>query len=180
MRGGDRARGGFAIACDPAPHQPVRRVEHRGVERGEAAGTVLGHSPQHGVDQAGIARGMAVGLREPHREIDRGMVGHIEKQDLRGAHQQRRLDLRRLARQPAFEMCRKQMAQRAEPPQHARDQGAHQGAVALGQRAKAAGFELFVERAPAPQHAVDDIGGDAPGGEPWWRVRCRRGGEGGG
>jgi hypothetical protein len=75
-------------------------------------------------------------------------------------------------------MCRKQMAQRAEPPQHARDQGAHQGAVALGQRAKAAGFELFVERAPAPQHAVDDIAAMRRAASPWWRGRCRRGGRG--
>ena len=94
------------------------------------------------------------------------MVGHVEEQDLRGAHQQRAFDLRRVGRQPAFERGCEQMAQRAEPPQHGGDQAAHQRAVALGQLAqRRLIFELFVERTLAPQHAVENLGGDAADGK---------------
>ena len=37
---------------------------------------------------------------EPHREIDRGMIRHVEEKNLRRADQQRSLDPRRLRRQP--------------------------------------------------------------------------------
>ena len=53
---------------------------------------------QHGVDQAGIARGVLLALHQTHRQIDRGVIGHIEKEDLRGAEQQGRV---RRARFPA-------------------------------------------------------------------------------
>ena len=76
--------------------------------------------------------GVAVGLRQPDRKIDGGVVGHFEKQDLRCANEQRGLDARRLRRRTAFEKKPDQMAQGAKPPQHGRDQRAGQGAVALG------------------------------------------------
>ena len=58
------------------------------------------------------------------------------------------------------------MTQRAEPADDVRHDGANQRAVALVlERIEIAGFELFVERPLAPQHAVDDVRGDAPGGE---------------
>ena len=60
------------------------------------------------------------------------------------------------------------MAQRAEAAQHRRDQRPRQRAVALrqsGKRGAASALELFVEWAAAAQHAVEDIGGNAPGGE---------------
>ena len=61
------------------------------------------------------------------------------------------------------------MAQRAEPAQHGRDERAHQRAVALGERGKpgcaSAPSSSLVERAAAAQHAVEDVGGDAAGGE---------------
>ena len=113
---------------------------------------------------------MTVGLREPHRQIDGGVIGHVEKQDLRCADQQDRFDLRRLARQAALELAGQQMPQRAEPPQHRRDDGARQRAVALGQRAEPAGFEQLVERTLLAQHAADDVGRDAA------RRKARRGG----
>ena len=81
---------------------------------------------------------MAVGLRQPHRQIDGGMVGHVEEQDLRGADQQDVFDLRRRRRQALFKQRREQMPQGAEPAQHRRDDGPHQRAVALGQRAEIA------------------------------------------
>ena len=103
VRGGDGVRGRRAVGRDPSRHQPVGRVENGDVERGEPRGAFARHAPQHRIDQAGKVRRLPVGLRKPHREIDGGMVGHIEKQDLRRADQQRGLDPRRLRRQAAFE-----------------------------------------------------------------------------
>ena len=57
------------------------------------------------------------------------------------------------------------MPERAEPAQHGRDHAAHQRAVAIRQRGEIAALELLVERTLAPQHAVDDVGGDAARGE---------------
>jgi hypothetical protein len=61
------------------------------------------------------------------------------------------------------------MAKRAKAPQNRRSQPARQRAVAVGKRGKArmgvlAG-EKFVERDAAPQHAVEDVGGDSSGGK---------------
>ena len=67
----------------------------------------------------------------------------------------------RFFRQAAFEQDREQMPQRAEPAQHGRDNGPHQRAVALRQRAEIAAVKQFVERPALPQHATDDIGSDA-------------------
>ena len=97
------------------------------------------------------------------------MVGHFEPQDLRGADEQRGLDPRRIGGQAALEKKAEQMAQRAEPAQHGRDQAAHQRAVAVGERGEAGmrarAVELLVERPVAAQHAVEDVGGDPARGE---------------
>ena len=116
-------------------------------------------------------RGVSVGLRQPHRQIDGGVVGDIEEQDLRGADQQDVFDLRRRRRQTLFEQDREQMAQCAEAAQHCRDDGSHQGAVALRQRAEIALLKLLVERPLLPEHATDNVGGDAARGEAGRRRR---------
>ena len=94
------------------------------------------------------------------------MVGYAEKQDLRGAEEQRGLDPRRLRRRAAIEQQAEQMTQRAEPAQHGGDQRAGERPVALVERGKfARRVEQFVERAAAAQHAIDHVGGDPPDGE---------------
>ena len=165
--GGDGARGLGAIGLAPAFEQPGRRVALGIV--GRRAGAVLRYAPQHGVDQAGIARGAPVGLRQPHRKIDRGVVGHFEPEDLHRADQQDGLDARGIAGETLVEIAGEQMAQGAEPAQRGGGEPAHQRAVALGQRREArvgalAG-ELLVERDAPPQHAVENVGGDPAGGE---------------
>ena len=75
--------------------------------------------------------GVTILLREPHGKIDRGVIGHVEKKDLRGADQQRAFDPRRAVREAAVEQAGEQMAQRAEPADHGCDDGANQRAVAL-------------------------------------------------
>ena len=74
-----------------------------------------------------------------------------------------------------------QMAQRADPAQHGRDQLAHQRAVAIGKRREARmrlrAVELAVERPVAAQHVVEDVGGNASCGETgdlrWRYPSCR-------
>jgi len=112
---------------------------------------------------------VAVRLSEPDREIDGGVVGHVEQQNLRRAEKERGLDPRRLLRRTAIEEKTEEMAQRAEPAQHGRDQRPRQRAVALWKAvqrgARGGGLELIVERAAAAQHGVKNVGGEAPGGE---------------
>ena len=136
---------------------------------------IFRNTAQHGVDQPGIARIAPVRLDQPDRQVDRRVVGHVEPEDLRRADQQRGLDPRRILRDAAVEIEAEQMAQRAEAAQHRRDQPAGEGAVALGQRReplmRAAAVELIVERAAAPQHAFEDVGGDPARGE---ALRFRR------
>ena len=97
------------------------------------------------------------------------MVGHVEKQDLRGSDQQHGFDARRILGKAGVEELPQQMAQRADAAQHGGDELAHQRAVALGERRKPRmrirAVELGVERTMAAQHIVQDVGGDATGGE---------------
>jgi hypothetical protein len=113
--------------------------------------------------------GVTIRLRQAHREIDGGMIRHIEKKDLRGAKKERGFDARRLWRRPMIEKQAEQMAQYAEAAQHGRDQRARQRAVAIGKRAKpgmgSAAVELLIERTMPPQHGIEDIGRKAAHGK---------------
>ncbi len=125
--------------------------------------------PQHRIGEAGVARGAAIGLDQAHREVDRGVVRHLEPHDLRGAQQQCGLEARRVGRQAAVEEMAQQVSQRAEPAYDCRRQRPHQRAVAIGQGREIGMrrlvLELLVERPLAPQHAVQHVGGDAAGGK---------------
>ena len=129
--GGNRARGRRAVSRGPARHQPIRCVEHRCIERGEARGAFPRQAPQHGIDQTGKSGGPSIGLHEPDRKVDGGMVGYIEKKNLCRADEQRGLDPRRLGGQAAIKEQPEKTAQRAEPAQHRGDQNTHQCPVAL-------------------------------------------------
>ena len=79
------------------------------------------------------------------------------------------------------------MTQRAEAAQHRRHQRPRERAVALGKAGKARmrgrTLQLFIERAAAAQHAIEDVGSDAPDRQARHRVgaaarpgsRCSRG-----
>ncbi len=123
-------------------------------------------------------------MGQPHRQIDRGMVGHFEPEDLRRAEQQDGFDAWRFGRKTLVEKTADDVAQRAEPPQHRGGEAAHQRAVAVGERGEAGmrgpAGELFVERDLPAQHAVENVGGNAPGGEArdfrlWGGARSRHG-----
>ena len=121
---GDRngARGGLAVGGDPARYQPRRRVERGGIELRQQRRALAGEPAQHGVDQAGEVLGVAVGLHQADGEIDRRMIGHVEKKDLRCADQQRRFDARCILGRAALEQLTNEVAQGAKPPEHDRDQ----------------------------------------------------------
>ena len=174
MGGGDGAGGGSAVILAPTRHHPRRGVENRLVEARKPLGPFAGHSPQHRIDQARVPRRVPVGLREPHREIDGGVIRNIEKENLRRTEEQRGLDARRLRRRSGIEEEADEMAQRAQPAQYACGQRADQRAVALGEprkrRTRARGFKLVVERAAAAKHAVENVGGNAARGEAWRTV----------
>jgi hypothetical protein len=61
-------------------------------------------------------------LRNAHRKIDGGMVGHVEKKNLRRAEKKRGLHARCFRRQPALKQGADEMTQGAEPAQHGRGQ----------------------------------------------------------
>ncbi len=122
-------------------------------------------TPQHGVDEADMMRGFAVGLHETHSQIDGGVVGHIEPEDLRGTDEQRAFGARGIGRQSTFEKFSDEMLQRAETAQNRCENPAHQGAVAVAERLqpgmRARTIELLVERTAAAQNSFKDVGGDA-------------------
>src|SRR5262249_42001698 len=142
----------------------VRRVEWNGVYGAQLLRSILHNTPQHGVDQPRIACVAPIRLHEPHRQIDRRMVWHIEPEDLDSADAQRGLDPRRTGRDTAIAMEAEQMAPRATPSQYRRDQPARQRAAAFGQRSEAlvrtAAVKLVVERPAAPGHTFNYLSCD--------------------
>ncbi|MHC2330714.1 hypothetical protein ACVIW0_000003 [Bradyrhizobium sp. USDA 4454] len=159
------ARGGLAVMCVPARQHPRRQVQRLRADLVDQPLALACAAAQHGVDEPGIFRRAPVRLHQPHRQIDRGVIGHVHPEDLRGADQQRALRARRIGRDAAVEQPRQQMAERAELAQDGRDQPAHQRAIAIGERfqagMRAGAVELIVERAVLVQHAVEDVGCDA-------------------
>src|SRR5207302_7204489 len=102
-------------------------------------------------------------------EIDRGMIGHVEEQDLRGADQQHSLDARRVWGKSAVEIEIEHVPQGADAAQHGAGELAHQRAVAVRKRRQARmlirALELAVERTAAAQYIVEDVGGNAARGK---------------
>ncbi len=153
----------------PAVQQPFRCIERDRIERGETLSAFASNAAQYGIDQTGEVNGVAVCARQSDRQIDSGVVGHIEKQDLRGANQQHDFDPSCLRRQAAIEKKPDQMAQRAQPAQRGRSQRADERPIAIGETGKpgiaAGAIELLIERTMLPQHGVKNVGRNTPGGK---------------
>ncbi len=158
--------GGLAVMRDPARQQPWCDVERLRFGIIDQRMPLARTAPQHRVDEAGIFGGAPVRLHQPYRQIDRGVIGHVHPEDLRGADQQCALRARRVGRNAAVEQSRQQMPERAEPPQNRRHQPAHQRAVAIGKRfqgrMRAGAVELIVKRAMLVQDTVQNVRGDPP------------------
>ena len=98
--------GGLAIMRDPARQQPRRNIERLRFGVIDQRMSFACATPQHRVDEAGIFCGAPVRLHQPHRQVDRGVIGHIHPEDLRGTDQQRALCARRVGRDAAIEQAR--------------------------------------------------------------------------
>ena len=182
----DVPRNVLAVVGDPAPQEPLGNIKRLRLDLLDQRLSLAGATAQHRIDEPGIFRGPPIRLYQPHRQIDRGMIGHIHPENLRGADQERALRARRIRGDAAIEQPRQHVAERAEPPQDRRHQPPHQGAVAIGERLQSAmragALELLVQRPMLMQHAVEDIGCDPPRREPghlgWQGVSLRRHGAG--
>jgi hypothetical protein len=168
VRRRDRMRGRLAVIANPAPHEPGRRIKYRCVGLSDHLGALADHAPEHRVDETCIARAARIGLHQPHGKVDGGVVGDVKPLDLRGPDEERGLHARGAGGKAAFKECSAQMPQRPQPPQHRCRQGAHERAVALGQRGEI-GLprlvrQLLVERPPAVEHVFQNVSGKAPGG----------------
>jgi hypothetical protein len=165
---GDRACDLGPVGFAPACHQPIGRVEAG--FRARMAGAFARDPPQHSVDEAGIAGRAPVGLGEPHREVDGGMVRHVEPDDLPGADQENHLQARSVVGNAAVERGIEQAAQCAESAQHGGDELAYQRAVTVGQRRQprmgVLALEVIVERPPPPEDVVKNVDGNAPRRKP--------------
>ena len=165
-RDGDFFCRGFAVMHGPARHQPGRNVQRLRFDFVDQRLTLARAAAQHRVDEAGIFRGAPVRLHQTHRQVDRGVIGHVHPENLRGADQERALRTRRIGGNAAVQQPGQHVPQRSQPPKDGRHQPPHQGAVAVGQRLQpgmgGGAVELVVERAALVQHAVENIRRDPP------------------
>ena len=158
MRGEDRLGLHRAIGGGQPVAEPFRRVVAF-VELGrQSVALVAGDAAQDAVDQAGEALGARVGLGVRDGEVDRGAVGDVEEQDLRGSDVQHMRKLMRIGRQRPLEPPRDQPRNRAAIPQRRRQDRAHQRPVAHLERAEV-GMAVVMVGEPVERRAcVDDRG----------------------
>ena len=133
--GCNRARSGGAIGLAPALEQPFRRVTRNVIGRHRYA--VLRHTTKYSVDETGVARSTAIGLRQPHRQIDGGVIGNFEPEYLCCAKQHDRFGARRVGGKSFFKKSANQMAEVAKPPQYCGREPSRQGAVPVSERGQA-------------------------------------------
>ena len=94
---GDIARNRFAVVRRPAREQPRRHVEILRLYFVDQRLSFARTAAKHGIDQAGIFRGASVRLHEPHRKIDRGVIGHVHPENLRSPDQKSALSSGRIS-----------------------------------------------------------------------------------
>ena len=157
----DVPRNVLAVVGDPAPQEPLGNIKRLRLDLLDQRLSLAGATAQHRIDEPGIFRGPPIRLYQPHRQIDRGMIGHIHPENLRRSDQERALRAWRVGRDAAIEQPRQHMAERAEPAQDRCHQPPHQGAIAIGQRLQrwmcADAVELIVKGAVLVQDAVEDV-----------------------
>ena len=105
---------------------------------GEDFVALAGDVAQHRVGQRGEARTLAIETYRPHRQVDGGMIGDVEQQDLCRADDQRPLQFGKTFRQSLVEETGDGVADRPEPAQRGGDDGARQRPVAVVERRQAA------------------------------------------
>jgi len=163
---GDRARHVCAVVTPPAGHEPRGCIE-RYIEVCKKMGALPDEAAKHRIHQTGIVRAAAIGSSEPNGEVDGGMAGNVEPQDLGGADEQDDFHSRRRCWQAALEQSCEQVSQSTEPSQDSCADGARKRPVAIGQfeqpGVRLAVLELLVERPAPAEHVLDKVSGRAAG-----------------
>ncbi len=72
---------------------------------------------QHAIDQVGERRALGIEPRGADREIDRGVVGRVEEEDLRACRDQNPFERPAISRQSFFDQLAQGEPDRAQPPQ---------------------------------------------------------------
>ena len=85
VRAGDGARRRFAVGRDPARREPRGRIVPERIGARQNCFAVTGDRTQHRIGERRERRARSVGPNSLDREIDRGVIGDVEKQDLRRA-----------------------------------------------------------------------------------------------
>ena len=153
----------LAVVRLPALGEPLRRVVVERVARGDDLVLGARDVAQHRVDQPGERRGAGVEPRRPDGEIDRGVVGQVEKQDLRRRGDEDPLERSGPSRQSLEHMQRQRLADGAEAAHGDHGDRARQRAVARVEpgeaRIRLGGGEALVERPLKCQRVGDRLGG---------------------
>ena len=125
----DGGGGLLAIALAPALGEPFGRVEE-GIDGFREDGLALaGEAAQQRVAERDIARGAGILVQMADGEVDGGMVGHVEEEDLRRGGDHDRLEGAGIARAAALEPGIDRLLDRAEAPEGGDRDGARQRGV---------------------------------------------------
>ena len=174
MRRGDGAGDGLAISRAPALGEPGGRIVVERIGTHQNGVAIASDGAQHRIGERGEWGAAGIGARCFHREIDRRMVGRIEKQNLRRSDDERPFQRAAAPWHAFFQSLRQRLADRAEPAQRDSGDRARQRPVA---RVKAAsllrqiGGEPLLERARQGQ----GFGDGARRGDSRRQSRRRRG-----
>ena len=168
VRRRDRRRLLRAVVGAPARREPGRRVVVQRIALREYLVARARDIAQHGIGEAGERRRQRVGARRAHRQIDRRVIGHIEKKNLRRAGDENPFQHGGFARHAALEELVHGLAQGAEAAHRHGDDGAREGAVA-----RLEARQLLV-RLVAGEALVDGMTGVDDVGEHMRRRHARR------
>ena len=158
VRRGDGARRALAVSRAPALGEPGGRivVERIGARKDQFA--VAGDRAQHRVGKRRERGAGRIGARRLDGEVDRRMIGRIEKQDLRRGDDEHPFEGAAALRHPPFHPPRQRLADRAEPAQRNGRDRARERPVARVEAARAqrkVGGEPLLERARKRQRFGD-------------------------
>ncbi len=169
-RGGDLMGAVFAIDPAPAGGEPMRDVVFERIGLIEKFLAAPDQIAQDAIHQIGERRALGFQPRGAHGEIDRGVIGDVEKQDLGAARDQDPFEHAAIAREAFLDQLAQREADRAEAAQGDGDDGAGEAAIAFVEadepRRRGVGREFLVQRMAALHDVAQDRGGGDARGKP--------------
>ena len=167
----DRVRFRLAIGFAPARCKPRGRVVIQRVafQKYFFAGT--DKIAQDAIDERSVGRVFRLEAGRADSEIDGGVIGHLEKENLSRRRNQGPFEVGGLPRQAFFQKSGQGGANGTEPAQRDGHNGARQGDVAWFQTAKPRKYrrarKAFVERMISSDNIVQDRCGGETRGKTW-------------